>query len=689
ARASQLNMVWPTPEQFTKDAYALDILGNLLSDGKKSPLYKVLVKEKELTSQVNSYNSTNALASKFYITITANTGKKLSDIEAAIFEAFERFEKDGISDRDMQRVKAGIETSFYNGISSVFGKAYRLSWYNTHAGDPAFISKDIANTLAVTKEEVMAAYNKYIKGKHYVATSFVPKGQLDMIADNSVKANVIEEEIKENQEENSSAKKRDEFEKTASKFDRSKEPEIGPTPSLTIPTQWSEKLANGLTVFGIEQTELPMVQFSVVLKGGKLLDYIDKVGVANLMTDIMMEGTKNKTPEQLEEEIALLGSSIRMFTDDEDITVQANALSRNYEATLKLVEEILLEPRWDEEEFARIKTRTLNTIKQREANPNSITANVFDKLLYGDDNVLGQPTIGLTEVVETITIDDLKDYYNRNFSPSIANFHVTGNVSKMQVMNSLASIDKNWAAQEVKFPNYSMKEAPDKSKVYFVDVPDAKQSVINIGYLTIPRTSADYYPAYVMNYKLGGSFSGSLNLILREEKGYTYGARSGFRASTEQGAFVASSSVRSNVTYESAKIFKEEMEKYRDPISNDDLEFTKNALIKSNPRRFETLGSLLSMLETRSMYKLPADYIKTEENIVKDMTVEQHKKKKKKYIKPDQMYYLVTGDKKTQMDRLKGLGFGKPIELDRYGNPPGDKSSKDNDKRINLSRSKK
>ncbi len=667
AKAAQLNMVWPTVEQFNADAYALDFLAEILSEGKKAPMYKVLIKDKNFTSDVYAWNGADEIAGVFRVMITANDGVSLDSVEQGVFDSFAKFEADGITDKDVERIKARLETDFYNGISSVLGKSFQLSQYNVFAGDPGYIEQDIANTKAVTKEDVLNVYNKYIKDKPYVITSFVPKGELELMATNSDKANVVEEEIKENVEKEV-ADDDEEIAKTPSNFDRSVEPEKGPTPELNIPVQWTANLDNGLQVFGIEQNELPLVQISLVIKGGHYLDDIKKNGVANLMTDIMMEGTANKTPEELEEEIDLLGASIHMYTSNHNITVTANCLSRNYDKTMALIEEILLEPRWDEEEFELIKTRTINSIKRQAGQPNSVARSAYNKLLYGKDNILGYTSAGTEDEVAAITIDDLKEFYNKNYSPSIASYHVVGKITKDQVLNTLASLNINWTARDVAMPDYIIPEQSAKANLYFVDIPQSKQSVINIGYLALARTDEDYYPATVMNYKLGGSFSGNVNLILREEKGYTYGARTYFSGNRIAGPFTASSSVRTNTTYESTKIFMEEMEKYREGISEEDLDFTKNAMIKSNTRRFETLYSLIGMLQTRSAYGFEADYIKNEEEIIKNMTLDQHKALAEKYINPDKMTYLVVGDAATQFEQFKDAGFDEVKLIDKDAN---------------------
>lgn len=664
ATVPQLNMVWPTLQQYTDDAYALDFLGELLASGKKAPMYKVLVKDKELTARTTAFNNSQELAGAFRIIITANDGKNLADVEDAIFEAFKKFENDGVTDRDVERIKAGLETGFYNGISSVLGKSFQLAQYNVFAGDPGFITQDIENIKAVTKEDVMRVYNTYIKNKPYVITSFVPKGKLELAAKDSQIAAVVEEEIKDNVEV-SIVDADDEIVKTPSNFDRSIEPAQGESPKLNIPDSWSVTLTNGMKVYGIEQNELPLVNFSLVIDGGHLLDSFDKIGVANLMTDILMEGTANKTPEELEEEIELLGASINMFTGRESITISGNTLVRNFDKTMDLVEEILLEPRWDEEELKRIKLSTINRIKRSAANPNVVARNVYNKLIYGEKHMFAHPTSGTEVSVESIAMEDLKEFYNKNFSPSVSKFHIVGNINKDKTLTILNDLESKWKSKAVTIPTYEIKAERDKASLYFVDIPNAKQSVINIGYLGMARTNPDYFAATVMNYKLGGSFSGNVNLILREEKGYTYGARTRFSGSKVKGTFTASSSVRTNTTFESVTIFKEEIEKYKEGISQEDLDFTKNALIKSNARRFETQGSLLRMLQNISNYNLSNDYIAEEEEIISAMTLEQHKALANKYLDTAKMGYLVIGDAATQFEKFKNAGFDEVILLDK------------------------
>jgi len=663
ATQPQLTMVWPTAEEFSEDAYALQFLGQILAGNKKSPMYKHMVKDTKMTSNTSAYQGSLELAGTFEIGLTANEGFTLQDLETGVLESFRLFEEQGITETDLERIKAGLEVQFYNSISSILNKSFSLAQYNAFKGDPGFIEQDIRNIQKVTIDDVMRVYNKYIKDKPYVVTSFVPKGKPELAANNSVTANIVEESI-ENATSVAQVQGSGEIEipKTPSEIDRSIEPPLGDDPQLTIPDIWNASLSNGIRINGIEQNELPIIYFNLVIDGGFRADALNKIGVANMMTDLMMEGTKTKTPEELEEEIELLGASISMYTSNEEIVVSGNTLSRNFDKTMDIVTEILLEPRWDEEQFSLKKEQNINYIIRNEANPSYVASREFNKLIFGENHIFGHTTLGTVESVQSITIDDLKNFYDNYFSPSVTTFNVAGDISSEEVVSALANLETNWKSKEVKFPEYELPEL-STSTIYFYDVPGSKQSVIYIGNLSLGRENPDYYPAYVMNYQLGGSFNGILNMILREEKGFTYGARSGFSGRKGVGTFNASASVQSNATRESILIFKDEMERYKNGITEDDLMFTKNTLIRSNARSFETLGSLVNMLYNISKYGLPEDYVKNEENIVRNMTLEQHKELAGKYLPTDKMVFLIVGDAATQLNQLKQLGLGNPVLL--------------------------
>jgi zinc protease len=661
ANVPEITIVWPVARSYDKDAYALDFLAKILADGKKAPLYKVLVKEKNLTSGASAYNNSGELTGEFTISIRANEGKNLKEIEDAVAEAFARFEKEGFTEKDIERVKASSEKNFYSGIESVFGKSIQLAFYNTFLNDPGYIEKDIENIKAVTLNDVKLVYEKYIKGKPHIVTSFVPKGKPEMIAENSVPAGIKEENINEASQVEIAATAAEKIEKTPSSIDRTVEPPAGKAPQVNVPQVWKATLANGIQVYGIQNKELPLVEINLSIEGGAYQDKIDLPGVAGMVASVLPQGTKNKTPEELEEEIELLGSSINMYSGRQEITLSASSLSRNFDKTVGLMKEILLEPRWDSAEFTMALSRTKNSIIQAEAQPQSVGSQLFSKLLYGPDHIFGYNIKGTRGSIDMITIDDLKSYYKNNFSPSVTKINIAGNVSREQALAALEPLGKEWKASEVTINKYVIPAGPGKSQIYFVDIPGSRQSVIYIGYLALTRDNPDYVKADFINYRLGGAFTSILNQILREEKGFTYGAFSSFQESKFKAPFMASTSVRSDATLESVSIFRDEMEKYRNGITENDLQFIKNCMILSNALRFETNGSLAGMLTTMSRYGFPDDYIKKEEDIIRGMTLEEHKAITDKYIVPGKMYYVIVGDAATQLKQLEKIGFGKPI----------------------------
>ena len=665
ARSPRLTMNFASVDQRHFDAPALELLGQLLGDGKKSPLYKVIVEEKKLAPSVYARSGTQEVAGTFDVVLTGFPSTNLTAAENAIFEAFERFETDGFTTKDLERLKAKYETSFYNGISSVLGKGYQLAYYNEYYGSPDAIAVELQKVLDVNISDVKRVYEKYVKNQNYVLTSFVPRGKVDLVADGSELFPIKEEKIVKNVTKSAGSGGMD-IAKIPSTFDRSSKPIDGPQPRLNLPKVWKHDYEKGIAIYGAKHDELPLVSFGITIEGGMLLDNPNKIGVANLVTDIMMQGTANKTPIELEEAIDALGSSINMSTGKQSININVNTLKRNFLPTLALVEEILFEPRWDSNEFERVKRQTAELIKRRSAVPSTIASRVFNKLNYGS-HILANATLGTVESVQSISLDDLKNYVNANFSADLATISIVGDISRSEAVNAFKNIVNRWDAKEVDFPNYQIPSPNKNAKVYFVDVPNAKQSEIRIGYLGIPRTHEDFYSTTIMNMKLGGNFSGDVNMVLREEKGFTYGARTGFSGSKFPGTFTASSAVRSNTTEESVNIFKTLLTNYSNPITEEDLEFTKNVTLKSNARRFETLGALRGMIANIATYGLPFDYIKNEEDQVRSMTIQSHNELVKKYIRPDEMIYLVVGDAKTQMDGLKSLGYGDPVLLNENG----------------------
>ncbi len=668
ARLPQLQLAWPTVPIYHPDAYALEVLGRILADGKSTPFYEVIVEETEVAPNAFVFSYNGELAGRFTLTVRAYQDRDLDEVKASVDAAFARFEAEGVRPEELERVKAGIETQFYGGLSSAIGKAFQLAQYAIFADDPGYLQTDLDRTLGVTAEDVMRVYRDYIADHPFVAASFVPRGRAELALEGSERAEVVEEPIVQGAEAAFMVLRGNE--KTpGGAFDRSVEPPFGDPPSLSAPRVAASPFPSGLRTKTIVDDEIPLVQFELTFPGGLLAEDPEKVGVSRLLAQSMMEGTATRTPEELEQAIDLLGASIQVTAGRESFSIRGSTLARTFDETMELVAEILLEPRYDAEAFELARQRTINTLRQRSSSPGAIASDVFAGLVYGD-HILARNPLGRPETVESITLEDLRAYHERVLLPESASLHVVGEVAPGG-LTAIERIAVDWEQGERAVSE--MPEAPswdaERAGLYFVDVPGAVQSVLRIGYLALAQTDDDYWPANVMNFRLGGGgFASELTQQLREGKGYTYGISSDFSGTTLPGPFTVFSNVRANVTYEALALVKEIIERHGPDFDEEDLEATKSFLLRANARAFETLGAKLGLLGSMTDYGFPADYQLQREQIVRDMTIEQVRELAERYLDPAGMVWLVVGDAETQLPRLRALGLGEPILLDREGN---------------------
>lgn len=666
AKLPEIRLTFPTVEQYHPDSYPLDALAEILSSGKNAALYKVIVEQEKLAPSVAAWNNSEEIAGTFTIRVRGNAGTKLDEIKNAVDQAMLIFEKEGFTDNQLTKIKAEMETSFYYAVESILDKALQLGIYNEYAGSADFIKQDIKNITAVTREDIERVYQHYIKNKPAIITSFVPKDAKDLVLTGSIKANVIEEEIKQGAETNFVENDAIEYKKTVTKHDRS-EPALTDLPKLSIPEIWKNTTKNGISVYGIERDELPVVNFSLRIDGGQSLDDKEKIGTAYLLAQSMNEGTVNKTPQQLEEAIGLLGASLSVSSNKESITISGHSLAKNFDQTMALVKEILLTPRFDSNEFDRLKATRLTRIQQAKGNARQIAYNAYMKLIYTENHVLGTPTGGTEKTVKNIQLDDIKAFYKNNLSPKNTSFHIVGSVTKTQVEKAMKLISQ-WQVGAISMPQQPKILAVKKPKLYFIDLPNAKQSAIYVGKTMVDGFNKDFYPIQFANNRLGGGMSARLAQTLRIEKGYTYGAYSYIQPSNYESPFVAASQVRTNVTLESLQIFKDLISNYQSTYLEKDLAVSKNMTVKGNSRRFETLDKLLGMLQTMSLYQLADNYIEDQQDYVNNVTLKQVHNVINQHMNEQSMIYLVVGDAKTQLSRMKDLGYGDPIVLDIDGN---------------------
>lgn len=669
ARLPEIRMTFPTVEQYHPDAYALDMLGQVLAGNKDTPLYELLVTEKQVAPNVSAFHSADEIAGTFTLRVRANAGQDLDEVYSLIDQAKATFKQNGVSDEQLTRIRAQTETAFYQQFESILNKSLQLGIYNEYAGSPDYYKTDIAAINAVTTEDIMRVFNQYIVDKPSIVTSFVPKQQLEIAVADSQKAKVVEEQIVQGAEKQFDESDKLAFERTVTKNDRS-EPPLGELPAMKVPDVWQHTNDAGINILGIEQTELPLVNFSFVIPGGQLLDASGKEGTASLMARMLSEGTTDKTAAEFEQALGLLGANVRVSGGKYNVRVSGSVLAKNYAQTMALVREMLRKPAFDEASFARIKQAQLTNIKQSKSNPNRVAFSAFAKRLYGEEHPIGIPTGGTLASVENIELADIKAYFTNNIKPQNAKYHVVGAVDQQQVIKELAAFE-NWSGKATEVTDLAAAKTSDQSRVYFIDIPNAKQSVIYMGKLLPNDQHKDIYPIEYANTSLGGGISGRLAQTLRIQKGYTYGAYSYMSEGPYASAFIASSQVRSNVTKESLEEFKRLVGDYKATFTKDDLSVMQNMVIKGNSRAFETLNNKLGMVEEMSDKGLTADFVVDNQNYVINADLAEVHRVIDSYMQEPDMFYLVAGDGNTQLSRVNEFAEAidtKLVQLDIDGN---------------------
>jgi zinc protease len=374
------------------------------------------------------------------------------------------------------------------------------------------------------------------------------------------------------------------------------------------------------------------------------------------------------TAEQISDMLSMLGSTVEISADDEEITMSVSSLTKNMDATLKIAEEMLFQPKFDKADFDRLKEEQVQTISNQSTQPVVIANNVYRKLLYGKVHILSTPVIGTKESVAAITPEDVNNFYAKNFSPSIAKVVVAGDVTKESVLPKLAFL-KSWQTKEVKKTEQPQTPAIDKTKIYFVNKDNAPQSEVRIGYIAMPYdATGEYYRSTVMNYILGGAFNSHINMNLRETKGWTYGARSGFMGNKFAGPFTAQGGIKGDATDSSVVEFMKEIKNFSATgITPDELQFVKNSIGQQDALKYETNGQKATFIKRILDYNLSKDYVDKQQEILKAITKQDIDALAKKHLPYTNMVIVVVGNKAKYFDRVKALGY-EVVELDSDGN---------------------
>ena len=668
ANAPGLEMNFSGAEQFHPDAYPLRILALLLSYGKNAPFYKVLVEDNKLASYVNVASSSLELSGQVSVSVKAYKETDLNTVYRGIQEAFERFEQEGIRDNDLERMKIMQETMLYNVMMSLESKTQALARNNVFAGRPDQMVIDLAHYQAVTKEEVMRVYRKYVRGKHFVALSTVPQGQTSLALTGSVVVRPDEDSPVGQKlvADEGAVTDDDPYEYTPSVFDRSVEPPLlANTPESAMPPVWTGEMSNGMKVKGMAYTELPVVQFAVYLNSGMLCEPKGKSGLARLTAAVLNCGTRTKTPEELEVALGLLGARVSFGVSTERMQLSGSCLKKNFPQVLRLVEEMLLEPRWDETALELARKRMIGNIRQSSTEPKVLARHVFRQMMYGPENVLSNSALASEKEVAAITMEDIKTFYKTHIVPGQATFDFVGGYEKKEVMKFLQPLARTWTTGGASQERLNLNFMAPQAKVYFVDYPGAKQSYILLGCPAMPKASNDYYPAKMVNQLLGASSNALLFDVLRLQHGYTYGAYSFFDCGKYANEFRATSSVQAAYTLEAMQLFKSCISTYGEQFTEQSLVKTKDAIFKENAAAFEMPDARLDLLSEMTVDGLPVDDLKRQEQLLKRMTLPEAKACIRNWLDYDRMFFVVVGDAASQLDRIRksGLGEVKVVDL--------------------------
>lgn len=667
-------MVLPSVPMYHRDEAALDLLAMIMGDGKSSIMYQNLVKS-DLSGEIVVFNNTSELAGEFtiiavsYPMLSDGTPISINDIEQKIRESLKQFQDGYMTDEALVIAKKKMYASFIQQTGSVSSKVNMLSGWHMYLGRSYNLQNEIDRYNRVKKEDLVRVFNRYVAGKNAVFTNILPLPP----GEDRRKFK------KESFNPNASIESKDEeqykgliYNKGKDNFDRSKRPKPTSSKQATIPSFYEKKLANGIDIIGTKFSETPMVVMSIGIDGGHLMEGYKgvKPGAAWLTSILMNEGTKEKTTEEISDKLDALGSTISFSSGTQSTNIFVSTLKENLDATLQILEEKLLNPGFREDDFKRVKKQALATIKQNKNDGGQTASKVFNKLIYGE-TILGSPNTGTYTELSKLKLDDTKSYYANYYSPSVSKVVVVGDITETEIFSKLNFLEA-WKGKEVVMPILEALPSYDKTQIFLVHQSDFKTTASNIriGYLANPYdATGTYYKTGLMNFALGGMFNSRINMNLREDKGYTYGARSWFSGSKYSGPFVAAATVKPAVTDSTIIEFIKEIKNYRgNGITEAELAFTKSSYLQEGSLEYETLYSKAGYLSTIQEYGLPSDYKAQQAKIVTEITKTEINELAKEHLKLDNMVILVVGNKYLIKEKLEALGYGKVKELDKEGN---------------------
>jgi zinc protease len=627
----------------------LNLFANILAGGKTSRLYQRLVVKEELATECRARVGRRELGSQFTLSVTTKPNADLAKVEAIVNEELAKLCDAGPSADELERARSEQISSFIRGVERVGGgfgaKTDTLAEGCVYGGDPAFYKKRIATVEQATVADLKKA----------AATSITNNGRFILTALPFPKYHPL-----------------------AQGADRSKLPDTGETAEATFPKFEHTKLANGLDVYLVARHANPTVEMQLLVDGGSSADPANLSGLASMTLNMMDEGTTTKTAVQIGEIQERLGARLNAGASNDSATISLSALAANLDASLELFSDVLLHPSFPKEDFERIRKETLVRMQSSKLEPNAMSARVLPPLLYGKGHPYG--TLGGGSGTETtiaaLTPNVLADYWGKWFKPNNAKLIVVGDTTLAELKPMLEKKLGAWKAGDVPAKKIGPAQPVDKTVVYLLDRPQALQSVINVA-MAVPATDNPAEIAFkTFNSFFGGSFSSRVNMNLREDKHWSYGARTRVADALGPRAFVVNAPVQTDKTKESMIEVKKELDEIvgSRPGTQAELDKAKAEETLTLAGRWETNNAVLGSLTQLVRYGLPDDYWTTYANKVRALTTDDVNAAAKGFVDPKHAVWIVVGDRAKIEQGVRDANIGEVIVIDADGVPVAPKS---------------
>jgi len=649
-------MAWVTSPIFMPGDADADMAAEILGGGRSSRLYKKLVYEKQIAQAVNASQYSLILGSIFQIEATARPGHTVDELEKAIDEELTAFRATPPAAREVEQARNTIETNIVGSLERPGGLANRVNSYNHFVKTPDYLQKDIERYRGVTAASLQTFARSQLAANARVVLHAVPgvPAQAPQVATPAAPPSA--------QGAGAEAINADEPW-------RNEMPKAGTATTLTLPTPQSVTLPNGLTLILSERPGIPIVAANLVLKTGSDANPLDKPGLANFVAAMLDEGTTTRSAPQIADELAQLGASLNTNSSMDATTLSARSLSKNFAATLDILADVALRPSFPAAEVDRQRASRLAQVVQQRDNPVQVAAQVMAAALYGPRHPYGYSELGTEASVKGITHDDMLAFWKQNFVPNNAALVVAGGIS-MAELRGLA--EKTFGAWPRGTPVTPALGTPvtTQARVVIVDKPGSPQTQVRVAVIGLARSSPDFRPVQVMNLALGGLFSSRINMNLREEHGYTYGANSQFVFRRTAGPFQVASGIRTDVTAPAvSEILKELRGMVEKPMTEDELKKAKDALTNSLAGAFDSSANAVNNFSNVFTYDLGLDYYTHYAEQVTAVTNDQTLAVAKKYLVPDRLIVIAIGDRAKIEPELRKLNLGAIEIRDAEGKP--------------------